>query len=354
MRTISILVVLALACVCSADFINFKGNVSLTGDKDSWNFRQTSMSAWDYDPLDGDGAKFSSISIGRTEHSIEGDTVWGEAAVQTTYPPIAWLAYASWGLYNDSNDWNVGGASGYVASAYVALEETAPNGTVVRTQSLKEGFLSSGLQWDTTNKGVNNELKYITLTGGIQNQPWSVALTFIVSDVVGVIDKADAVVTPKSLESIVEIKDWNYKDSANTLTLVVAAATGEVSVKGSALVSGGDADDDQVYFALAKKAVVGGKKEDVHISHYADADFDATFANPNFKFQIQGVYGSKSSCKLVRVTFPAGASDILYDPTIGAGAVAESHGGESSSAYVITANFVVFAAAVSFLGALVF
>jgi len=289
------------------------------------------MVTWDYDPGDGDGAYFKSISVGGTKWSRQGDAMWGEAYIQQSSYPTAWLAYAEWGIYNDSNQIDVNGAKGYVANTYLAMEENAPNGTLVRRQSLKEGWGSTGIQWDTANSGVSGELKYVSFNGGIKGQSWVIALTFVVSDVVGVIDLADATVTPKSLESIVSISNWPYQDVENTLTLVMAVATGEAHVKGKIVTSGSDAS--KVYFSLASQATVQGSKQDVTVSAFSSGEFSSTI-DSNCEAQLKAVYGSKSQVQLVHVTFPAGAADILYDPTLGAGEVAADNASSSNAANV--------------------
>lgn len=334
MRVVAALLFVLLASAAALD-IAYSGNVSVSGDEDNWKFRRTSFTYWDLDPLDGDGISFNSLSLGRTKASIHGDAVWGKVEIWSNTVPTAWLKYASTAGYNESNEYTGAASWGVVANAYLLLEETAPNGTVVRVQSLREQVFGD-FGWDTNELQTTGSLKYASYLGKKTSENWEIEITFLLSEIKGKVSLADAVVVPKSLESVVSIKNWPYKDAANTLSLVIVVATGSFTAKGSAIVSGSN-EDDQVYFALSTKATVGGKVEDVSVSGYSNAEFDASFSNDNIKAELTGVYGANYQVKQVKVTFPAGAQDILYDPTIGAGATAAIDNASSA----VVANLVV-------------
>lgn len=146
-------------------------------------------------------------------------------------------------------------------------------------------------------------------------------MTFISSDNVGYVQYQNqdvgAIVTPKTLESIVEINNYPYRSSSNYLTLTMGTATGNFDVVASAsasnLISGGG--EDQVYFALSNVAVVDGSKKFVTISGFSKI----TGSNSYIEGQAKGKYGGSFSYATVSVDFPAGASKIIYDPTIGQG-----------------------------------
>jgi len=80
------------------------------------------------------------------------------------------------------------------------------------------------------------------------------------------------------------------------------------------------------FFTLDHTASVGGTASPVTISGFVDGQGTASLQNDALAAQVTGKYGAAASVKLVSVTFPAGATNIVYDPSIGAGATPPSAG----------------------------
>jgi len=307
----------------------YEGNASFSQKAagTDWEFRETALSTWNL--LLWLGANFESISVGGTRNSASGDVVYGAASVNVGAFPVAYLAYfdASIG-WNSSQNWaqaSVNTSAGYIGCAYLKLIEQDAKGNVVQNSSLMYTYdllkLSPYFPYVQTESSTSGSLKWVTFQAQWTNptQPWTFSLSWIVSDVLGLLNQGNAVLSPKSLESVVSIQNWPYLSSSNTLSLVIATATGQGSSQDSAYVTGTGVN--QVYFNVNKNAVVGGTLTPVQISGYTKGDFQADLGNADMQAQVVGKYGAQASLQLVTVTFPAGASDIVYDPTIGVGSV---------------------------------
>lgn len=81
----------------------------------------------------------------------------------------------------------------------------------------------------------------------------------------------------------------------------------------------GGSDSEAVFFRVAKQAQIDGKLKDTKISVETSADVEATFANSGVVAQLSARYGKSASCGVFVVQFPAGAKEIVYDPTMGSG-----------------------------------
>jgi hypothetical protein len=334
---LTVVVLCALQCTFCANFdFKFTGNVSGHVDNDDWYYRNTWIDSWGIGTISS-GLYFSSKSVGGTPKNFSGDAVWGAAYTITGQFPQSYLAYWSADVsYTKSTDFStldVNTAKGFIAHSYTTLIETDPSGNTVAISSLRHSLLPTGLQYVVSDTDTNGGLQWITLTGTDLGEPWTFSLTFLVSKVVGVVNVGDAVVSPKSLETIVSIQNWKYKDPKNQLNLVMGVATGSSSIQdGQLLVSG--TGDDKVYFKLAKSAVINGNKQGVTISSFKESDISTNF-NDNIKAQVQGKFQKNYDVKLVTVTFPANAADIVYDPSVGAGDVPPA---ATSSSSTLTAS----------------
>jgi len=336
-QVIVVLVLLSVVCAINAATVAFAGNVSASIDKDGdWAYRKTDLSSWDLGVL-GAGVYFSSVSASGTPANASGDAVWGAARVFATGYPIVYLAYWSAALsFGAGTDWgnlDVSEASGFIAHSYVELVEKDPTGKVVANAALKQEILPGSLQYDLSDPTTNGHLKYSSLTGS-SSAPWTFELTFVVTDVTGVLE-GGAVVVPKSLETIVTVSNWPYKSTQNSLSLVMGVATGSSSYDGSVLVSG--SGFNKVYFQVANEAVVDGSKKGVTVSAFTKSDLTTNFDDSSIETQLQGKYSGNVDVNLVTVTFPAGAANIEYDPSIGAGATPPN----SSASTVVGSLFLL-------------
>jgi len=160
------------------------------------------------------------------------------------------------------------------------------------------------------------------------------------SDVVGVVNYGNTIVGPKSIESIIEIQNWPYQSTANTLSLVLGVATGSAQAQGGTLTSG--SGNKQVYFSVANQATVSGQLQDVSLSGYTTGEFDTYFDDDDIQTQLSAAYTGEASVNVITVTFPAGASDIVYDPQVGVGQKPQN----SFASPLVVRNVVLFACVV--------
>jgi len=209
-------------------------------------------------------------------------------------------------------------AGGFILTGYVRLEESDPTGKVVRTIKLKE------LVWKPQS-GSNNGLHYLQLTGSngfVLSAQESISFTFLVSEKLGVVDfgAVETYVTPKTLESVIEISNYVYQDKLNKLTLVTGVLTGGASKKYDviATLSSGDGDS-KVYATFSKDVDLSGRPGKVVVTASAGATFAAFSDDAAIEAVAKAVYKAGIEAKMVTIQFPAGEPNIVYDPTIGAG-----------------------------------
>jgi len=353
MKSFIILVLLSAFIISSLGAsISYSKNVSLTVNNQDFDYRSTSLDTWSI--LNFNGAFFSSVSVGHTQHSTEGDAVWGAAYINVGSIPLVWLAYWNTTVSYDSNtnfnELDVTSSSGYIANSYIFLTEKNPSGAVVKVQSLAQEIVKLGsyFDWDIGGAQSNGGLKWATFTGGPTGQSWKINLTFVVSDVIGVIDYAQAIVSPKSLESIVQITNYPYQNAGNTLSLTIGIATGSANAQGSIIVSG--SSQNKVSFAVSNTAIVDGSTRSISVSSFSSGDFDTDFGDSNLKAQLDDKYSGNAEIKLVTVTFPAGANNIIYDPTVTAGETISEYIERSAASFT---TFSMILAAASILSLLV-
>ena len=74
----------------------------------------------------------------------------------------------------------------------------------------------------------------------------------------------------------------------------------------------------KVYATVAGEAIISGNPQTVQITARIDSDAASELVS-QIKAAVNAIYKSDVSVAVFDVEFPAGASDIVYDPTIGQG-----------------------------------
>jgi hypothetical protein len=318
-----LLVVACYVCITSALDIGFKGNVSWIKDINKgggdWDYRDTGFDVWDI----GIAAGVSSFSkaVNTTSLGSEGNAMWTAAYYTFGNCLVVWLAKWEKNATFDKNtnflEVDVTTASAFMANSYYVLHETDPSGNKVATGDLTHHL---GFNYDISSVRTNGTLKWVTFTGSAQGQPWTIDITCVVSSVVGELDNG-GIVSPQSLETIVEIFNWPYQNTNNTLSLVMGVATGSSSSNNHLLVSG-TPSKGQVYFQVAGQAIVkDNKSKNVTVGGFVPGNFEDCIDDYHIKKMLQSKYNNSWETKTVTVTFPPGEPYILYDPSVGAGAV---------------------------------
>jgi len=329
--------------------ITISGNVTLSAStKSDWTYRKTSLF------VIANVALARSVEVTKTGNNVEADVI--VAAVTSGNGPFHfrfpgaflgyWSANGSISGYNNNNqllDIDYSGSDSLIAHSYIGVVEKNANGTVV------DGFQFDKLLWVITDSSASGDLKYVTYTtlgpSGVK-----LAITFAISNHVGVLSLAGAIVTPKVIESIVEIKNYAYKDSKNTLTLVMVGATGSGSASNNVLITG--SGSSKVYLRMNTTAIINNGNADVSI-----ATSTAVVDDQGFNLLLKKKFSQSLTIQWYNVTFPAGASDITYDPSVGSGEPATPAGSTTNTNGVTSDTENTFAIAfvlISFMVALCF
>jgi len=298
----------------------------------------------------------SSVSVDANTASATSDGLFGTAYAGFNIAPSAYMAFydsaANWHVGTDYTDANVSSSKGFVASVYISLEEVTPQGNVSQTIQLKS------MSWSMESKNTGDGgLRYATFLGTLSSQPsLNIRVTYIVSDVVGVLNVTGApVVTPKSLESIIQIDNFTYTDTQNSLRLNIGVGSATSSVQAQANVVQIVAGDGQsaAFFSVSSVAEVDGRVSPVQIAARVAAQGSASFGNSNVAGQVNARYEGNADFKILSATFPAGAAHIVLDPAIGAGApppaiqtagTPSSSGDQSGVGTVVPSLFLLLAA----------
>jgi len=343
----TVVVLLLVELVACKPFI-ISGNISEKAIKDNSEWQYTPSSYQTFDILNiWIGANYEAASIQINKSQVNASLTTGSAYIAFTLAPFSFLSYFS-GEYvlnhrigdgQSFSQLDVTTASGYVGTGYLRLEEVAPNGTIVATKSLRwalpfqEGFSWAATDSDTTNGTLN----YITFTGTDNSSPTVVNITFMVASVAGIVTENIPIV-PNSLESVVSIGSYPYQDLSNSLSLVLGVGTGGLKFSSNrTLYSSGS----NVYFSLSDHAIIGGNSSPVKVSGYNAGDLDVDIGNSNFEAQLKARYADSWTFSIVKVTFPAGANNITYDPTMGNGASVQDYSSASAIIFVPLALIAV-------------
>jgi len=345
---------LALASLAIASEIEFTGNISGSVSAD-FSFRETGViglinyaTFYSFDI----NAAASIIHHKTVDASVHADSIWAAGGTELGNVPSTW--YGFWnaafnaGMSASSiGELNITGAGGFIGVAILALIERNKNGEVVQTQPLLWSVVpTDGLMWTMLPVTTDTSIRAYRIRGTKIGSDLEVTITFLTADTVGVVNYGKAVLAPKALESIIEIKNWPYKNKENTLELKVVGASAGATVKGNALVT---KDNIKVFAELKGDAIVDSDVADVKVSAWATADIAAELSNTNLVSIIanaMGVAQTNINCNVATITFKAGAKVIIYDPVLASG---ESPYSTSVSSSVVPAFVLLLAAFLSLL-----
>jgi len=289
------------------------------------------------------GAWFSSITAQSSLDSASVGGIWGASYCGLNNPPTTILAYfntsVSYKSVTDWMRWDVSASAGFVGNVFLNVLEKDSNDNIVNTRYLGSLF------WVLESSNVADGLRTVTFSGVTVEDKFKIYITFILSDILGKIDYGNAIVTPKSVESIIEIDNYPYKNPKNYLSIVVGVVSGSSSLQAyaSATAVQSGSGEDQVYVAFANNAQINNVTTQVKVD--AVVTNSSTLQNQNLVIQAQMRYKAGFDVRLFTITFPAGASAITYDPTMGSGTPPPAVAGDDS--------FPVWAIIVIIVGALV-
>jgi len=234
---------------------------------------------------------------------------------------------------------NVTASEAYIGTSFISLNEVTPNGTTVATIPLVD------LLWSISGQSITGDPKYITFQGKniIFYPNLVVSISFVGTAHVGLLNVGTvSVVTPNSIETVVNITNFPYNSVANSvkLNIGVASQASTVTVTTQYTQFSGGTGNGATFFSLNNQVLAGGTVQPAKISGFVDVDDTATLANSDIVAQATAKYAAAASFKIVSVTFPAGASSIVYDPSTGSGAPPPAIVG-TSGANGITVSFAL-------------
>jgi hypothetical protein len=327
----SLLVIFFFGSALALDF-SYYNNISVTPTTYGWQYRRVDLTAWSSSFWLG--ASYSSLEaeVKNGSSSASQDLIVGAISVNLGSNPFGFISYfqsaATWNISKTTpsefvNATAVALSGGYVGSIYLSIEEVNPAGVVVASQNLRDALFPSpqaGLFWNVSGgNSTDANLKYVTFTGvppaGFGN--FSVAIDYVASTVVGVLNQANAVIGPKVFESFFSIRNWPYHARTNSLVLVIGVGTGNftLSTSGRSIISVNASS--QVYFSLSNLVSADGLTKSAEIAYTPSTP--ASITNQDFYSQLKSKYGKSATYTVATITFPPGATNIIYDPALGAG-----------------------------------
>jgi len=226
----------------------------------------------------------------------------GEASVKVNLPSL----FA--GMISGTSTFK----GGMVAMAVLNIVEMKPDGNPVRSN-----VVSLRSDSCTPEKVEKGEVSGMTCTATYDGKDTTVTYTYLTSTKAGILKYGETPVSPRSIETIVDVKNFKLTDEKNHARLNIALLTGKGagSVKGNATVV--RKDDEDVYVAVSGQAVINGTVKDVNIQISSESDdLDLTT-----KIMMNAILGMNYDFRVAHVDFPAGVESFIYDPAAGAGRV---------------------------------
>jgi len=335
--------------------VSVTGNVTVGPNNLDFKFRKTQcFFARKLVPYE-EAAAFVSVgveaSITPGQVNASGDILIGAVKFGNGFP-IGYLGYlavaaqaqVNWTGFNFTTDVTAQMSAGFILSGMVAVSERTPDGKVAINNSsplpafhFNKTKLLNTLTWRISDVSFNSNgtggQSSITWTGypeGIFTVlPGTVSVTFVISDVLAEVSagQVKAAVSPKHIESFVEIKGWELASPSNYLVLTYGVLTGNaVGAAASHVSISTGTGSNQVYAHFAAVADVSGKvgKAEVTKTVGAAADAAILFGDASLTASVVAVYQQNVAFYVVDIKFPPGETHIIYDPSMGAGPPVQS------------------------------
>ena len=196
------------------------------------------------------------------------------------------------------------------------------------------GTPSSPMNWSVSTS-TNGYLKWLKLHATIQNNmtgtSFDVYITFFVSSICGTVKYGNTTIHPRSLESVFEVRGYEYQNDTNHLTLTFAVAHSNSSffLSRDKVGTGHDDEDDvdEVFVKLSDNcwARHGGNSlfgdiRSVFVKFWRRAfDLFDLFTWMGLRDFLFRKFGNNWDFQITEIDFPDNATDIIYDPTLATG-----------------------------------
>jgi len=286
--------------------------------------------------------------------TVSGDLILGAIKFVTGLSPVSYMGYINAQVTatrdinsianTDVTKFDYKGSAGFILSSYLRIDERDSSGVTVRKVLLKD------LVWTVANGTSTKGLHYISLSASnklFQNtlhNGESVTFNFLIAEVLGAVTfgSIEVPVTPKTLESVIEINGWGYASSSNKLVLVCGVATGTAAGASAGTVTlASGSGKNQIYADFSKVVDVSGTKKSVTVTSTKVVNFSDVSDDTDVQVAAASVYNGTYSLALVEVALPAGASKITYDPTIGSGTPIQKSGASTVFFFSLLLSLVV-------------
>jgi hypothetical protein len=298
--------------------ITFNSGVNVSSSSTSANYREviseTGLLGMSF---------YISIEVSeQTSGTVE--EVEADALLDLVIPPFVMSMY----FYGSGSISGLTGASGFsgvvsgaaIATHYASIDEVNSAGVSIGTVDL------ASLTFGTPTVGSSNYLyTSVTVASATTSSgaAFSVKFASVVSSITGFLSVGGALVSPKSIEVIIEMDDITYSAAGNHLRLTAYSVTAstEASVSGNVMVTGGSGPS-QTFVKFSENAVVtvDGAVSNVAATVSLTANTDSTTQTISNAI-VQALITANSSLVVNHyqaiVDFPAGASSISYDPAQG-------------------------------------
>lgn len=318
MRAFIALALLAAVAFADASLdVKFVTGKNLTNAEGDFKFRYTDTYALTGVPVMAWVSASVDASVADEKAKASADVILGAGILN---PPVAFAAYASGKAALNLNlvdvakgiikgDLAANFQAGAVAVAVPLVEEVDKDDNIVNAYTVTFGCIPGS-------KKDEGEVTYFTCSGPHLRGP-KFTVTYVTSKVGGIIEYGQTPVSPRSFEMIVEGSNFKLQSNDNHLRVKVAliTASGAGDVKGEAQVR--KVGGTEVYAAASSYAVIDGEriKVDVKVkSEGFDRPDDVTA-----KALLSAAFKGEIDARIASVDFPAGKTNFIYDPAVGAG-----------------------------------
>ena len=224
-------------------------------------------------------------------------------------------------------------AKNLMAKAYFQLAEVDGYGNEVAIYGIG-GDDDQTIDWQVE-KHLLGDLKYFKMSASLQtgnggndtSSEFFLEVTWFISQVTGMVNLGNTTITPRMIESVIRISNYTYANEDNHLRLKILAAHGgiQVSAQGNTLETGEGLEKMYVRLATTCHVVPNGRAfwgipHGVVVSAWKRAqNLKQLILKSRAKNYLNAKWGSNWDVMVATVDFPAGATDIVYDPTLGTG-----------------------------------
>lgn len=231
---------------------------------------------------------------------------------------------------------------GVVGMAALSLEEFTPDGKYVDDTIVLLNSDTCSPKEIEGKKGLKGMTCVMNLKNKATSNNFKVTVTYVTSDKAGILKYGKTPVSPRSIEMIIEVEDFQLTDKKNhvRMNLGFVTASGDIDYDGNAkfIVK----NDEKIYVAASGHAMVGDARADVDVNFTSGSLPEGLKAT--FDAIVGLLTGFKFDLSITHVDFPAGAQSFIYDPATGTG----------SNVYMAGASTVTLSALVLLVCALLF